>query len=242
MAAKYPARFLIGNLIYRKFYFVYRPLYLFYKNISDRKKIRVLKKIIKPGMVVVDIGANIGFYSALFSKLVGAAGKVYAFEPDEDNFRHLEKNMRGLKNVSINKIAVSDKSGKIRLYISDVLNIDHHTYDNGENRKSVEIDAITLDDFFSNNEIVDFIKIDIQGYDYYAILGGKKLINRTEQLNILSEFWPYGLNKAGIKPLAYIELLKNLNFQIDLPEEKLKDIDSKINDNMFSLDFFANKI
>jgi len=242
MTKEYPIQFLIGNVIYKKLYFIYRPLYFIYKKISDRKKIRALKKIIKPGMAVVDIGANIGFYSILFSKLVGETGKVYAFEPDEENFRHLQRNASGLKNVSLNKTAVSDKSGKIKLYISDDLNIDHHTYNNGENRESVEIDAISLDDFFHNNQMVNFIKIDIQGYEYFAIVGGKKIINRSKKLTILSEFWPHGLNKAGVKPLAYIELLKNLNFQIDLPEEQLKDIGSKINDNMFSLDFFANKM
>ncbi|MFA4818169.1 MAG: FkbM family methyltransferase [Parcubacteria group bacterium] len=241
MKKEYPVQFLIGNMIYKKLYFVYKPLYFAYKKISDRKKIQALKKIIKPGMVVVDIGANIGFYSILFSKLVGATGRVYAFEPDEENFRHLERNTINLKNVSINKKAVSDKSGKIKLYVSDDLNIDHHTYDAGENRKFIEIEAVSLDDFFGNKPI-DFIKIDIQGYEYYAILGGEKLFSRADKLMILSEFWPYGLNKVGIKPLAYLELLKKSNFQIDLPQDKLKDIDSKINDNMFSLDFFAEKI
>lgn len=239
---KYPLKFRIGNMIYKKAYFIYQPLYFFYKCVSDRKKIAILKKIIKPGMKVLDIGANIGFYSMMFSKLVGETGSVYAFEPDKENFRHLKRNTIGLKNLSINKIAVSNKSGKIKLYISKDLNVDHNTYDNGEKRESVEVGTTSLDDFFNNNEIINFIKIDIQGYDYFAILGGEKVIGRSKKIKILSELWPYGLSKAGVQPSVYLDLLKRFNFQIDLPEEKLKNINSKINDNMFSLDFFANRM
>jgi hypothetical protein len=136
---------------------------------------------------------------------------------------------------------VSDKSGKIKLYYSDDLNVDHNTYDNGENRKCIEINSVSLDDCFKNNEIIDFIKVDIQGYDYYALIGGKNLISRSSQLVILSEFWPYGLSKAGVKPSFYIDFLEKMNFQIDLTKEELKNVDRKVGDNLFSLDIIARK-
>jgi FkbM family methyltransferase len=241
MKAKYPFYFLIGNMIYKRYYFFYKPLYFLYKRISDRKKISNLKKLIKPGMTVLDVGANIGFYSILFSKLVGKNGKVYAYEPEAENFLHLKKNCKDLLNLSINNVAVSDKSGKIKLYYSDDLNVDHNTYDNGENRKCIEINSVSLDDCFKNNEIIDFIKVDIQGYDYYALIGGKNLISRSSQLVILSEFWPYGLSNAGVKPSFYIDFLEKMNFQIDLTKEELKNVDRKVGDNLFSLDIIARK-
>lgn len=241
MGKKYPIYFLIGNMIYKKFYFIYKPFYFLYKYISDRKKISIIKKTIKPGMKVIDVGANIGFYSILFSKLVGEDGKVYAFEPDKENFCHLEKNCHSRRNITINKMAVSDKGGKIKLYISSELNVDHSTYDDGEGRKFIEIDAISLDDYIKKDEKIDFIKIDIQGYDYYAVLGSQNLINRINKIVVLTEFWPYGLNKAGVKPIQYLELLKNLNFKIDINNKDSVAAQDKINDKMFSLDFFAYK-
>ena len=150
---KYPLQFRIGNMIYKKAFFIYETFYFFYKRFSDNSKIKELKKIIKPGMTVLDIGANIGFYSKLFSKLVGAEGRVYSFEPEEENFEYLKKNTKECNNVVINKMAVSDKSGKMKLYISDDLNVDHNVYDNGEGRKTCEIDAVSLDDYFIDKDI-----------------------------------------------------------------------------------------
>ena len=63
----------------------------------------MFKNIIKPGMRVLDLGANIGFYTVLFSKLVGENGKVFAFEPDPKNFKYLEGNIKTLHNVIVEK-------------------------------------------------------------------------------------------------------------------------------------------
>ena len=117
--------FKLANKLFEHYHFIYKPLYFFYKKISDRQKIALFKNIIKPGMRVLDLGANIGFYTVLFSKLVGENGKVFAFEPDAKNYKYLEENTKTLYNVTIEKKAVSDKTGKINFYISKDLNVDH---------------------------------------------------------------------------------------------------------------------
>lgn len=60
----------------------------------ERYSTKILCKIIKPGWIIYDIGANIGYYTILFSKLTGMKGKVYSFEPDQDNCRLLQKNIK----------------------------------------------------------------------------------------------------------------------------------------------------
>src|SRR5580658_3980804 len=139
--------FKLGELAYRKAYTLYQPIYFYWKAHKDRDKIKLLKEYIKPGMTVVDVGANIGFYSVLFSNMVGQTGQVHCFEPEEKNFKHLVANTAKLKNVTANNAAVSDKSGKIKLYRCDI-NVDHQTYDNGEGRDFTEIDCVSLDDYF----------------------------------------------------------------------------------------------
>src|ERR1700728_4292554 len=94
--------FRLGEWMYKKAYGIYQPAYFLWKRYRDRELISFLEKHVKPGMTVVDIGANIGFYSVLFSKLVGEKGSVHAFEPDSTNFKHLVSNTRKLKNVFVN--------------------------------------------------------------------------------------------------------------------------------------------
>jgi len=206
--------FKVANKFYTHLFSLYNPLYFFYKKLSDKQIIEWLSGQIKPGMNVVDVGGNIGFYTILFSRLVGEHGKVNVFEPDTVNFNHLKQNTKGLRNVSINHCAIAERSGMIGLFRSEELNVDHQTYDIGENRTSIEIPCITLDDYFHQNECIDFIKIDIQGYEYHALLGMRETIKRSRPTVIFSEFWPYGLQKAGVDPNEYLALLRELGFEL----------------------------
>lgn len=177
-----------GELLYKKAFNLYQPIYFFWKGRTDKDKIKLLKEYIKPGMKVVDVGANIGFYSMFFSKAVGEKGKVYAFEPDGGNFKHLVSNLRKYENAVPNNAAVSDKTGKIKLYRYP-LNVEFKTYDMmGESSDFTEIDCVSLDDYFKNGESVDVIKTDTEGYDYFVINGMKELIKRSNKLVLITEF------------------------------------------------------
>jgi predicted methyltransferase len=117
----------IGDFLYKNLFPVYNIVYPVFKKNQDKHEISLLNKYIRKGDVVLDIGANIGFYTKILSALVGEQGKVYAFEPDATNFSHLKKNAGHLKNAVLINKAVSDKTGKITLYQSDLLNVDHKT-------------------------------------------------------------------------------------------------------------------
>lgn len=189
-----------------------------YKYISDYSDIKKIKEIIGEGSIVIDAGANVGFYTRLFSKIVGNTGLVIAFEPNLKNFEILKERTGNLKNVRIENAALSDKSGKLDLYISEDLNVDHQTYDSGESRNKIQINAFSLDDFCEMNGIkkVSFIKMDLQGYDAIAFRGMEKTIKKNPKIRLCCEFWPYGMKKAGVEPedwLAEIALL-NLSFQL----------------------------
>jgi len=88
----------------------------------------VTKKIVNDGDVVLDIGANIGYYTLIFAKLVGKNGKVYAFEPEPNNLAILKKNIEinGYKNIEVIDKVVSNKNGTVKLYISEQ-NKGHHS-------------------------------------------------------------------------------------------------------------------
>ncbi len=188
----------------------------------------VITRMVKKGNTVIDIGANIGYYTLIFARLVGESGKVYAFEPDPSNFSLLKKNVEinGYRNVVLIQKAISDKSGKLKLYLNQDNKGDHRVYDSKDGRPSVEIDCISLDEFFANSaEGINFIKMDIQGSEWDAINGMKNLLKKQKSLKILSEFWPGGLKKSGAVPIKYLEFFVQNNFNISELNGTLKTVE-----------------
>lgn len=203
----------IGDFLYKNLFPVYNIVYPVFKRRQDKQEIALLHQYIRKGDVVLDIGANIGFYTKILSGLVGDTGKVYAFEPDARNFSHLSKNAGHLKNVELINKAVSDHSGKIMLYQSDLLNVDHKTYPTGDATHATEIDCIKADDAVADKK-VDFIKIDIQGFEYFAFLGMKEIFAANPDIRIITELYPYGLNNSGISVAQFIGLVREQGFYV----------------------------
>lgn len=178
----------------------------------EKNTVIYFKKHIKPGMVVIDIGAHIGYYTLLFSKLVGSNGKVYAFEPDPDNFSILQKNTENLKNVEIFKVALSDLEGKIGFYkIHDSTGCHSIVLPEAEAEKII-VDSTTLDSFLEYKKInkVNFIKIDIEGGEPFAFKGMKKIINNSSTISIISEFNPEAIEQSNKNPKDFLnEIRKN---------------------------------
>jgi FkbM family methyltransferase len=224
--------FRFGEVTYKKAYKLYQPIYFIWKRHRDRKLIKFLKQYVKPGMTVVDIGANIGFYTVLFSKIVGENGSVHAFEPDKLNFQHLISNTRKLKNVFVNNMAVSDKSGKIKLYQVGS-NVEHQTYDSGDGANFTEIECISLDDYFNRGESIQLVKTDTEGYDYFVVKGMKETLKRQKNFVLATEFWPWGLSKAGVYPEKFVIQLKEMGFDITFTDLKAEQTYEQMIENRY---------
>lgn len=196
--------------------------------IYEEFETELVKKEIRRGDVVLDIGANIGYYTLLFAKLVGENGKVIAFEPDPTNFALLKRNVEinGYKNVVLVQKAVSNKSGKLKLYLSEDNKGDHRIYNSHDNRKFVEIEGIKLDDYFKDeNRKINFVKMDIQGAEGGAVQGMFELLMKNRSMEIISEFWPIGLKRFGIEPIEYLKMLLSHGFKLYELNEKEKKLD-----------------
>ncbi len=201
----------IGNQLYKYAFPVYWQAYRAFKIYTDRAERQLLRKSLFPGAVVVDAGANIGVYSQFLSRYVGPSGAVHSFEPSPDNFRRLRAATRDLINVRANRAAVGDYTGQSKLYVSNDLNVDHRAYvPNGDSRRAVLIEMVALDDYFKPGETVNLIKLDVQGYELHALRGAERVLQENSDIKLLLEFWPYGLEQAGV---GWRDLVRTLERQ-----------------------------
>jgi FkbM family methyltransferase len=176
----------------------------------------MFKKIVKPEMVVLDIGANIGYYSLLAASLVGCNGKVWAFEPEPHNFANLQDNLElnGYNNVILVNKAVSNDSGMASLYISDMESGEHSLIPcQGRFTAKLTVSTVRLDDMFGTNTRIDVIKTDTEGNDICVLEGARDTINANSDIKVFTEFWPEGTKAAGYSPEDYWDLLKALGFK-----------------------------
>jgi FkbM family methyltransferase len=186
--------------------------------IWERSETDFFLRTVKPGDIVVDAGANVGYYTIIGSRLVGDKGKVYAFEPEPANFALLEKNVRlnGLTNVVLEQKALSNRKGVIKLYLAGENKGDHRIYQpDGESRPAVDVEAVRLDEYFKDHERgIDVLKMDTQGAEGLILEGMTGLLaGRTDRPTIFMEFWPYGLQGMGTDAGALLKQLQSYSYK-----------------------------
>ncbi len=175
---------------------------------------------IQPGMTVLDIGANQGLYTLLFSQQVGDAGRVFAFEPDDMLHTALRDNVLSnhASNVRICHHALGSAHGTMTLYRSLLNSGDNRlapkSRDNGP-REAVRIQMETVDALLTGQR-VDFIKMDVQGWEMEVLRGMEHLMDDPQNvgLEMYLEFWPQGLKDAGSDPVELLALLLNKGFHL----------------------------
>jgi FkbM family methyltransferase len=155
--------------------------------------------LLEAGETVVDVGANVGYYTIVLSRKVGPGGKVYAFEPEPTNFDLLMKGVsaNGLTNVTAEQLALSDSRGSLTLYLASENKGDHRIAPAAESRESIEIEAIPLDEYLPPGTPVNFVKVDTQGAEGVILAGMERVLGDNTDIVLVIEFWPEGLQRIG---------------------------------------------
>ena len=178
----------------------------------------VFRAQLREGMTVLDIGANLGYYTLIASK---SAGHVVAFEPESENRALLNKTLTENKraNVLVIDKGVSDAAGAGLLAI-DPDNKGKHSLLPTSGSAQVEIQLTTVDDTLSAHNIghVDLIKMDIEGWEGHAFLGMSALLARVHP-TILFEFAPARIAQAGKDPKVMLDALHDLGYQLSVIDE-----------------------
>ena len=183
--------------------------------IFERESTHWVRKLVKRGMTVADVGANFGYYTILLSRLVGSTGKVYAFEPSS-RFRgrlegHIQENQ--CTNVIVVPFGLSDQTDVSTLYEGG----DSATLHWCDERKTpVATETIplrTLDDYASeaNFERLDFVKVDIDGNEPRFVAGAVHTLRKYRPI-LLMEFMQLALLKANSNVEALAAKLGELGY------------------------------
>lgn len=154
---------------------------IYFLEAYEKAELKAVSYLLKPGDVFLDLGANLGLYSLHASRIVGSSGKVISFEPFSINFNALQEHVttNKLSNVQLEKLAVGEEPGTITLYHNENEdNLGMVTANYIENATREEVKIVSIDAYLKAKPIqkVDFIKIDIEGFEYPTLLGMKSTL------------------------------------------------------------------
>ena len=178
------------------------------------------ESLLKPNMRVIDLGANLGIYTlrALRKKCM-----VFAYEPTPRTFDLLRQNIKASGfaesgRIQAYQMAVSDQCGTINFYENPSM-CGHNSIYGESGQQPIEVSVTTLDSQLDTLQRIDLIKMDIEGAEYHALLGMRELIRRNPDLQIIMEFAPEHIRRAGREPEALLALIHELGFTVYLINE-----------------------
>jgi FkbM family methyltransferase len=177
-----------------------RFLYLY--GVWDLLGTRFVQLFLRPGMTVLDVGANIGYYSLVAGRRVGPGGVVHSFEPHDEIRDRLARNVarNGLQNVLVREEAVTNLTGDVRFYPSaeatnqGISSIIEGQAPHGERRdeRQVLVPAIRLDDVVDHlPRQIDLVKLDIEGAERAACEGGERLLSASDAPLVFFESYDF---------------------------------------------------
>lgn len=210
-----------AELLLSPYYHIDRNILIF--GCYDEDLHLALERLVQPGMICFDVGANLGEMALHIGARARASGTVYAFEPVPEVFARLQKHIErnAAKNVRAFQIALSDSSGRGTIAAADasadnqglasIVNLEHVAA-----AKRIEIETQTLDEFVKAQQIarIDLMKIDIQGAEPRLLEGGRGVFSSAQAPDLLMEISPEDLSAAGKNSRELCEMLEGFGYSI----------------------------
>lgn len=185
------------------------------RGLSGHRDRLVFERTIRPGDAVVDVGANQGIFTLLFSRLAGGGGSVLALEPEPRLFAALEENCRrnGASNVHALRMAAGERRSEGVLRRSPFNRGDNRMTDSVLLGGTVPVEIAPLDELVHGRR-VDFVKIDVQGYEMQVLRGMGATLAANEGIRVYFEYWPEGLGYAGTSAIEPLRFLTDRGFRL----------------------------
>ena len=209
----------------------------------------LVERLVKPGDVIVDVGANIGLFSLAVAKKMNMEGHIYAFEPFPNTANYAKKNfeLNALTSlISLRQVAISDKPGDGCLHLGSFSG--HHSLyplTINDNDEELFVSLSTLDNELSDISHVNLLKIDVEGAELKVLDGATALVERSKDIAIIVEFGASHLKRVGCLPSEWIAKFKSYDFEIRAINDLTGELEEWSLDRMLSVDsvnlFIARK-
>lgn len=194
----------------------------YYTGEYDTRNIRSVLRLVEPHWIILDVGANIGFWSVPMARAVRESGRLHCFEPVPSNFRLLTANVernRVAARVHVHQLGLSDQSGTVQISLREdfaggaetgnaaiVIDADDSRF------QCVQVEVCPLDDLFDSLALnrIDFMKVDIEGHEHKFLAGAAQTIARFRPI-LLIEINDHYYERQGLDPTALFQdwLLRN---------------------------------
>lgn len=202
---------------------IFLTTYNWYKVLVEAGEIKSLQNYVKAGEVVIDIGANVGFFTKRFAKWVSDGGFVIAVEPEEANFKELLKNLNKTGTTEFVKTfqgVAAEEAGTLKLAINPI-----HPGDHKIGQEGIEVPAFTIDDLVRESAAprVCLIKIDVQGAEERVLQGAQETIKRDHPA-LFVEMDDVAMRKMDSSAERVINLLMSYGYIIQRLEKNSKTI------------------
>jgi FkbM family methyltransferase len=200
----------------------------------ETETLEAIERLLSPGAGFADLGANIGFFTVLGARAVGAGGKVYAFEPTPATAAVLRRNVDAngvAAQVELVEAAVSAAPGRARfaIYASAAANA---IAVDGDDANTIDVEVTSLDAYFGGRgwPRVDLVKMDVEGQELAVFRGMRELVARNPSIRVIFEYHRSQLARAAVGGRELIEAVRGLGFdtfealfrkpqRLDLPAE-----------------------
>ncbi len=178
---------------------------------------KLVRSYLSPGITFVDVGANFGYYSLMAASAVGPSGHVFSFEPNPEICDHLRGTIRENKiaNITVEQAGVSDEAGWSELFLPIQRGNNTATMVPNAGGHPVRVPVVTLDEYLDRSHItrVDFLKIDVDGFEPRIIRGAQAAIRAKRIKAVLCEFCGEWLRAVGTTPRAHYDQLRSLGLR-----------------------------
>jgi FkbM family methyltransferase len=198
---------------------------------------RFFLRTVKPGMRIVEVGANVGYYTLLASSLVGPTGRVLAFEanPATATLARRSLSVNGFRDrAKVIDMAVTDAPGTVTLHCLDQRHGDSSLFDfsdtqlafPGDRVTKLVVPATSLDAFVPQDEPIDLIRMDVEGAEPLVFDGMRRILAQNSRIKILLEFFPQRIQCSGRNPARFLESLAAMGFAIHTvgPQGRLRQL------------------